>query len=76
MRFQPRTRGAHRLPVGSAFRPEVERAVQREMARFDVSRSFVIATAVAHALGVAEQERYTEGAPRVVRLEPRRRRTA
>lgn len=60
MRHQPRTRGLKRLPVGSAFQKEVEAAVRREMRRFGVSRSFVIATATAWALGVKEQPRYDE----------------
>lgn len=37
---------------------ELERAVQAEMRRFNVSRSFVTATATAYALGVNEQPTY------------------
>lgn len=58
IRMQRRIKGIKRQPVHSAFIEEIERAVQREMRFFRVSRSFVIATAVAHALGVDEQEDY------------------
>jgi hypothetical protein len=54
---QPRYRGG-RIPVHSAFIPGLEQAIQREMARFGVSRSFVIATATAFALGVDDQPDY------------------
>lgn len=47
-----------RLPVGSAFAKDLERAVESEMRRWGVSRSFVIARAVAFALGVEEQADY------------------
>lgn len=59
---QPRLKGERREPVSSAFMHELERAIRREMARFHVSRSFVIATAVAEALGVKEQASYSENA--------------
>lgn len=54
---QPYYKGG-RQPVGSAFIPELERAVNREMTRFQASRSFVIATCVAFALGVDDQADY------------------
>jgi hypothetical protein len=54
---QPPFKGG-RQPVHSAFLPQVERAVEREMSRWGVSRAFVIATAVAYALGVKEQPDY------------------
>lgn len=59
---QPRLVGERRQPVSSAFMAELERAVRREMARFNVSRSFVIATAVAYALDVKEQPTYSDNA--------------
>jgi hypothetical protein len=55
---QPRLKKGSRTPVGSSFMGQLERAVQAEMRRFKVSRSFVIATAVAHVLGVDEQANY------------------
>jgi hypothetical protein len=54
---QPRYLGG-RQPVNSAFIPDIEKAVEREMKRFNVSRSFVIATCVAFALGIDEQPDY------------------
>lgn len=51
-RSQPRIVGVRRQPVSSAFAARIERAVEREMSRYGASRSFVIAVAVAHALGV------------------------
>lgn len=54
---QPRFVGG-RIPAHSGFIPELEKAVQREMRRFGVSRSFVIATCVAFAMGVEDQPDY------------------
>jgi hypothetical protein len=73
-----------RVPVSSAFLDAVEAAVAREMRRFNVSRSFVIATAVAYALKVEEQADYRQAGvpeskrrkqkPQVLDFLPRRRR--
>lgn len=49
---QPRIPGTRRLPVSSAVNARIESAITREMSRFSVSRSFVIAVAVTHALNV------------------------
>jgi hypothetical protein len=51
-RRQARIPGARRLPVHSAFASQLETAIQREMRRYKVSRSFVIASCCAYALGV------------------------
>lgn len=59
-RSQPRLVGFSRRPVSSAFIDRLEKAVRAEMDRFGVSRSFVIATAVAHALGVNDQPDYND----------------
>lgn len=48
--------GSPRIPVGSRFSPRTERAVEREQARYSVSRSWVIARAVAFALNVDEED--------------------
>ncbi len=56
-RSQPRY-GSPRLHVGSAFIPDLELAVEAEMRKYGVSRSFVIATAVAFALSIDEQPDY------------------
>jgi hypothetical protein len=71
---QPRLVGERRQPVSSAFMAELERAVRREMARFHVSRSFVIATAVADALGVESQPHYAafKPGPKLLRIVGRR----
>ena len=59
VKHQPRLeKGVKRKPVGSAFMERLELAVRAEMRRFGASRSFVIATAVAFALGVEEQADY------------------
>jgi hypothetical protein len=47
-----------RARVNSGFIKDVEHAVNRECVRYGVSRSFVIATCCAYALGVSEQEDY------------------
>lgn len=54
---QPRYVGG-RNPVNSAFIPPLEKAVLAEMSKYKASRSFVIATCVAVALGVTEQIDY------------------
>lgn len=56
-RRQPPLPGG-RLPVGSAFSPELERAIHREQVRWNASRSHVIATACAFALQVEDQPDY------------------
>ena len=58
-RRQKRIEGG-RKQVSSAFAKKIEAAVAAEMKRFNASRSFVIATAVAHALDVNEFEDYKE----------------
>jgi hypothetical protein len=49
---QPRVPGLRRRQVSTALNAKIERAVEREMAHFRASRSYVIAVAVAHTLGV------------------------
>lgn len=56
-----------RTPVQSAFIQEIERAIAREMTKYRCSRSFVIATAVAFAFGIEEQEDYRPVSPRVAK---------
>jgi hypothetical protein len=38
--------------MATAVNARIERAIEREMARYGVSRSFVLAVAAAHALNV------------------------
>ena len=52
-----------RVPGGRKALPacvlkEIERAVENEAKRFHVSKSFVVAVALADAFGVKDQERY------------------
>lgn len=58
---QTRVKGSKRIPMGTSVISPLERAVRAEMSRFKVSRSFVIATCVAYALNVNEQEDYKTG---------------
>lgn len=57
LRTQPRIAGASRIPSYSSLLPQLRRAVDAEARRFNVSRSFVIATALGDALGI-DVERY------------------
>jgi hypothetical protein len=51
-RTQPRVVGVRRLPVNSAFAKELETAIADEMVNYNVSRSWVIASCCAYALGI------------------------
>lgn len=54
---QPRS-DRPRTPLSASFLDAISDAVEKEARRWDVSRSFVIATAVADSLGVDEQPHY------------------
>jgi len=56
-----------RMQVSTALISDIERAVAREMVKYDCSRSFVIATALAFAFGIEEQEDYRPKSPRLNR---------
>jgi hypothetical protein len=49
-----------RKRFSASFIRELETAIKAEQRRFRVSRAFVITVAVAHALGVSEQEDYVQ----------------
>lgn len=66
---QPRVAGGRSARVSAGLAAAIERALEREVARWDVSKAFVTATALAFALGVSEQPDYK-------RLRPVRRRRA
>jgi hypothetical protein len=68
---QPRLVGVRRTPMGTAVISPLEDAIASEMRRYGVSRSFVIATCVAYALGVDEQADYAK-VPAVHRRKLRR----
>jgi hypothetical protein len=53
MKNQPRIPGYRRTPMGTAVITEIERAIRKEMKRYDVSRSFVIANALAFTFGIS-----------------------
>lgn len=56
MRFQRRVDGG-RDQLPSCVLPKIKAAVERDAKRFDVSRSFVIAVAIADHYGIDDQER-------------------
>jgi hypothetical protein len=56
IRTQPRIPGTRRLPIGSAIDHAIERALNREMLRYGVSRSFVVAVALAYTFGIELDE--------------------
>ena len=60
-----------RTPVHSGFIPDLERAIEREMRRFNVTRSFVIATCCAYALGIEEQPDYHKIGKSVLTVVPK-----
>jgi len=52
VRRQPRIVGQRRLPANTALAKLLEQAIQAEMEAYNASRSFVIASCCAFALGV------------------------
>ncbi len=58
-----------RTPLPSCVLKAIHTEVQRTADRFRVSRSFVIATALADAFGVTVEERYDGVTPRTRRRE-------
>jgi hypothetical protein len=57
-RSQPRIPGVRRSPVSTAVTKEIERHLQQEMRRYGVSRSFVIANALAFVFDIEVVEDY------------------
>lgn len=55
-RSQSRIPGITRTPVFSSLLPEIEESIRSDMHMFKVSRSFVIATHLAHAYGIATED--------------------
>lgn len=49
---QKRISGQRRKPMSTAVEARIERWIQRQMAVFNVARSFVIAVAIADAAGI------------------------
>lgn len=57
-----------RQPLPACVLKDISIEVERLAARFHVSKSFVIAVALADQFGVEEQERYTEQPRRLRRV--------
>ena len=55
---QPRIPGACRLPQSAALEARIMAKVTSEATRYNVSRSFIVAVALADALGVELDEGY------------------
>ena len=55
VRIQPRQLGITRQPIAAAVAHDIERAITREMHRYGVSRSFVVAVALAYTFGIELQ---------------------
>jgi len=51
-RTQPRILGVRRIPMATCVLSEIEECVRADMKMFGVSRSFVIATHLAHSYGI------------------------
>lgn len=59
IRRQPPIKGG-RMKLGAGVIREIEREVTRRAIKFHVSRSFVIAVALAQAFGVSGQAQYED----------------
>ncbi len=64
MRRLPSIQGHPRTPRSSALSQALDRWVEREAERFDVSKSFVIATCLSHVSGINEANYRKEATPR------------
>ena len=60
MKIQTKLRGHRRKRFSTAVETLIERAVEKEAKRWDVSRSFVIATALAFTFNI-DVESYKNG---------------
>lgn len=71
MRSQRRIPGFKRKPMSTAVLTEIEQCITREMARYGVSRSFVIANALAYTFSIDFEsylpEKESKNGPRAVR---------
>jgi len=61
LRTQARIPGVSRRRYSTAVLNQIEAAVERESARYGVSRSFVIANALAYAFGIPIESYLEEG---------------
>lgn len=67
IRTQPRIKGG-RLPIWGALDPEVQQAIIADARRFNVSRSYVVNTACALAMGLKTNHYYELDKPRLRRV--------
>ena len=71
MRSQRRIPGVTRRHMSTAVLKEIEQCIDREMARYGVSRSFVIANALAYTFSIDFEsylpEKEVKSGPRIVR---------
>jgi Ribonuclease G/E len=61
MRSQRRIKGVTRVSASASLLPAIERAVEHTAKRFNASKSWVRATAMAHYFGIREHEDYHSG---------------
>jgi hypothetical protein len=60
MRIQPRLKGIKRMPSFSSLHPKLKEIILHDAHKFDVSPSFVIATALAEFFNFKNQPKYFE----------------
>jgi hypothetical protein len=63
MRRQRPIKGG-REPLPSCVLKDIRDAVNKAAVQYDVSRSFVVAVALAEAFGIRDQEHYADAPPR------------
>lgn len=76
-RYDSRGHRLTRVPVSACLLEEIERHITATRKKFNVSRSFVIAVALADYFGITEQETFTDvqnhhSTPKRQRSPPRR----
>ena len=59
-RYDSRGRRLHRVPVSACLMEDIERHITATRKKFNVSRSFVIAVALADYFGISEQETFMD----------------
>ena len=68
MRSQRRIPGVHRKAMSTAVLKEIELCIEREMARYGVSRSFVIANALAYTFSIDFESYLPDEKPKKTQL--------
>jgi len=70
MQIQKRIKGYTRRPYGTKVIDEIEHAIEKECARYNVSRSFVIANALAFVFNI-KTESYILKTRKILQLRKR-----